>query len=173
MAILFKKKLATFFGVVLIYNIKSRAYMWFSYSRWNKYLFGMILYFLCCCASCYLSTPLGAAFAVTWTANSPPILQFGLMHSGCQVSCCPITSIMKLQEQKLFCSAKLEIQNKKLTCYYQHLINNSTYRLTIAHLNCGLTQPVRLATNAQFCCQEYFAGRWIMRCTAVQSIIDL
>lgn len=143
MAVLFKKKLATFFGVVLIYNIKSRAYKWFSYSRWNKYLFGMILYFLCSCASCYLSTPLGTAFTVTWTVNSPPILQFGLMHSGRQVSFCLITSIMQLQKQKLFCSAKLEIQNKKLTCYYQHLINNSTYRLTVAHLDCGLTQPVR------------------------------
>lgn len=146
MAILFKKKVSHIFGVVLIYNIKSRAYMWFSYSRWNKYLFGMILYFLCCCASCYLSTPLGAAFAVTWTVNSPQILKFGLMHSGRQVSCCLIKSIMQLQEvheQKLFCSAKIEIENKKLTCYYQHLINSSTYWLAIAHLNCGLTQPVR------------------------------
>lgn len=146
MAILFKKKVCHIFGVVLIYNIKSRAYMWFLYSRWNKYLFGMILYFLCCCASCYLSTPGGAAFAVTWTVNSPPILQFGLMHSRRQVSCCLIKSIMQLQEvheQKLFCSAKIEIENKKLTCYYQHLINSSTYWLTIAHLNCGLTQPVR------------------------------
>lgn len=173
MAILFKKKLATFFGVVLIYNIKSRAYMWFSYSRWNKYLFGMILYILWCCASCYLSTPQGVAFAVTWTVNTPPILQFGLVHSGCQVSCCLITSIMQIQEQKLFCSAKLEIQNKKLTCYYQHLINNSTYRLTIAHLNCGLTQPVRGSQQMHSYRQEYFAGRWIMRCTAVQSIIGL